>query len=368
MPSTRRSLPAGAPRVPAELVDQVLKNFDPYDDDKGTLLDCGLVSHTWLSLSRSILFFSIFITPFPVRPNNDRLLKAYQCATIRPYVREIVLGVDPAAEWTRNHLPALLAQFPELTTLRFTKQEPFGRMFGVFTELQRLGILAPVDCLPPKPSPKSGVIARIRRAFTFSRYTTAILRSNSIGDDKTGPFVVHKRAPLSQLSTIHIDYPTRDVPVLELLAPPALTTIHLTLRECDKHAVHAYLRAAAPTLRTLVLSFPWQLMIECPSTPLPMPELRTLHIRPHDVHRLYSGYSGSSVIPVPCSMPGVIMRAAHLLERVLAVPRLEELGIDAKISHWDDSAAAALEAARNEFSRVLRTLPAMNAARIRVSL
>lgn len=365
MPPTRRSLPVGAPRLPAELVDQVLRNFDPYDHDKGTLLDCGLVSHTWLTLSRSILFFSIFITPFRVRPNNDRLLKAFQCATIRPYVREIVLCVDPAAEWTRNHLPALLAQFPEFTTLRFTKQWPLLRLFGICAELELLGIPDPVDRLSPKPSPKSGVIARVRRAFTFSRFTrrkaTVILRSNSIEDDKPGPFVVHKRAPLSQLSTIHIDYPTRDVPVLELLAPPALTTIHLTLRECDEHpdAVHAYLRAVAPTLRTLVLSFPWQLWIECPSTPLPMPELRTLHIRPHDVLTLYSGGR-----MIPCSMPAVIMRAAHLLECVLAVPRLEELRIDAKVSDWDDLAAAAMEAARNELGRVLRTLPAMNTVRI----
>ncbi|KAJ7208601.1 hypothetical protein GGX14DRAFT_633439 [Mycena pura] len=321
MPPTRRSLPAGAPRLPAELVDQVLKIFDPYDHDKGTLLDCGLVSHTWLTLSRSILFFSIFITPYRVRPNHDRLLKAFQCATIRPYVREIVLGVDPAAEWTRTHLPALLAQFPEFTTLRFTKHGSLLRLLGVYAEL---------DLLP-------------------------------IEDDKLGPFVVHKRAPLSQLSIIHIDNLTRDVPVLELLAPPALTTIHLTLREYDQHpdALHACLRAVAPTLRTLVLSFPWQLWIECPSTPLPMPELRTLHVHPHDDRRLFSGGR-----MIPCSMPAVIMRAAHLLECVLAVPRLEELGIDAKVSDWDDLAAAAMEAARNELSRVLRTLPAINTVRI----
>ncbi|KAJ6571085.1 hypothetical protein B0H19DRAFT_1255087 [Mycena capillaripes] len=281
--------------LPAKLVDQVLRNLDPYDHDKGTLLDCGLVSHTWLTLSRSILFFSIFITPFRFHPNNHRFLKAFQCTTIRPDVHEIVLGVDPAAEWTRNQLPALLAQFSEFTTLRFTKQWKLLSFFGMCAELELLGIVDPVDCPSPEPPPKSGVIARLRRAFTFSRLTrrksTVNLRSNSIENDTPGPFVVQERASLSQLFTIHIDNPKRDVHVLELLAPPAFTTIRLALRECDQHpdSVHAYLRAAGPALHTLVLSFPWLLWIECPSKPLPMPELRTLYIRPHNVLTLYSG-------------------------------------------------------------------------------
>ncbi|KAJ7258965.1 hypothetical protein C8J57DRAFT_1643703 [Mycena rebaudengoi] len=86
-------------------------------------------------------------------------------------------------------------------------------------------------------------------------------------------------AHLEDVPTIHIDYPKRDVPVLELLAPSALTIIHLTLRKCDQHsdAVHA-----------------------------------------------------------------------------------EELRADAKVSGWDDLAAASMEVAQNELDHVLRTLPAMN--------
>jgi hypothetical protein len=72
-----RSLPVGAPRLPAELVDQVLGNLDPYCHDKDTLLNCGLVSHTWLALSRSILFFSIFITLFRVAQTTPDCLKLF---------------------------------------------------------------------------------------------------------------------------------------------------------------------------------------------------------------------------------------------------------------------------------------------------
>ncbi|KAF7365929.1 hypothetical protein MVEN_00468100 [Mycena venus] len=331
------------PRLPAEIVDQALKNLDP-DEDRSTLCDCGLVSHTWLALSRSILFSSIAVSAVRLGiSGNDRQLKVIQGATIRPYVRSIRIGVHPTAEWTKNHLPSFLAQFPELSTLRLTDSWSLLVQFSIAAEIERL-------CNEPRP--RSGIVAGLRRAFTkFSRFTrrkaTMDVKTSDIEDEFCGPFVVQERVPLAQLRTVHIDYLQDNIPVLALLAPPVLTTLHLTLRESDAEAdsVHACLRAAGTALLTLTLSFPWYLRIGQPLTPLPLPGLRTLRLRAKDLPKTW--YHGGRV---PMCTPTLISLAAHLLRCVLAPPRLEELRIDTDV--LDSDGDEGLAAVRADLERV----------------
>ncbi|KAF8134089.1 hypothetical protein K438DRAFT_1883662 [Mycena galopus ATCC 62051] len=141
---------SGGPRLPTEIVDQVLRNLDDTADGH-TLRCCGLVSHTWLVLSRTILFYSISV--IRVKPHNDFRIKAFNGATIRPYVRDVHLGVDPIAEWTETHLPKLLSRFPELTTLRMTYHLEMLFQFEIQVELEHL-LLA---------TPRRGIVARIDR-------------------------------------------------------------------------------------------------------------------------------------------------------------------------------------------------------------
>jgi hypothetical protein len=146
--------------------------------------------------------------------------------------------------------------------------------------------------------------------------------------------------------------PQYNVPVLALLAPPALTTLHLTLRESDPgaHAVHACLCAAGTALRTLTLSFPWHLRIGQPSTPLPLPGLRTLRLLAEDFPK--SPWSGTRA---SMSTPTLTSLAAHLLVCVLAPPQLEELRIDTNVLDSDGNEGFA--AAQADLERVLRTFP-----------
>ncbi|KAF8199288.1 hypothetical protein K438DRAFT_1823364 [Mycena galopus ATCC 62051] len=330
------------PRLPAEIVDQVLQNFD-HHKDRSTLCKCGLVSRTWLALSRNILFSSIAVNRYI--PYNDGQLKVYQGATIRPYVRSIRVGADPTADWTINQLPDFLAQFPELSTLWLTDPMVLLVAFACAAQLERL-------CNEHRP--RLATVARLRLAFTkLSRFTRREATADVIEDEFCGPFSVQERAPLAKLHTVHIDHLDCNVPVLALLAPPTLTTLHLTLRESDPGAdsVHACLRAAGTALRTLTLSFPWHLRIGQCSTPLPLPGLRTLCLRAEE----FPLYCSDGLVPMDTSM--LISLAAHLLGRVLAPPRLEELRIDTDV--LDSDGEEGLTAARADLERVLRTLPSL---------
>lgn len=182
------------PSLPAEIVDQVLKNLDR-DEDRGALCDCGLVSRTWLALSRSILFSSIAVRR-GISPYHDRLLEVHQGATIRPYVRSVRVCVNPTAKWTINHLSNFLAQFPELSTLRLTEDWWLAIRAKMYTQLDRSR---------NEPSPGSGIVARLRRAFTKPpRFTRR---------KACGPFIVQEPlAPLAQLRTVHVEYPPVQCP------------------------------------------------------------------------------------------------------------------------------------------------------------
>ncbi|KAF7340347.1 hypothetical protein MVEN_01953900 [Mycena venus] len=345
------------PRLPTEIVDQVLRNFDSHEDRR-TLCDCGLVSHTWLVLSRTILFFSIFITPFRMTPNNDTLLKSFRGATVRPYVRDVRVGANPTADWTKTQLPKLLAQFPALTTLRLTDRWELLRQWEIYTELEFF--------LGTRPARKAGIVAKLHRAFTITfprftrRKTTVDVQSSVVEADDDGPFAIPERPPLDQLRIVHIEYPAQNLLILSLLAPPAFDTLHLTLHVYDREAesVHASLRAAGTGLRTLVLWFPLDIRIGRPSTPLAT-TLRTLHLCARNFP--VSPWAGA---PVPCPTDALILIAAHLLECVLIAPHLEELIIDTDVLDTDEIGAVRRHAARVELDRVLRTLPTLNTVHI----
>ncbi|KAF8187981.1 hypothetical protein K438DRAFT_1972670 [Mycena galopus ATCC 62051] len=185
----------GGPRLPTEIVDQVLKKLNPTADEH-TLRRCGLVSHTWLVLSRTILFYSISV--IRVKPHNDFWLKAFNGATIRPYVRDVHLGVDPIAEWTETHLPKLLSRFPELTTLRMTYHLEMLFQFEIQVELEHL-LLA---------TPRRGIVARISRALSsFACWKTAAnVQSTPLEEQGDGCFIVPACAPLANLRTVYLDY------------------------------------------------------------------------------------------------------------------------------------------------------------------
>ncbi|KAJ7355334.1 hypothetical protein DFH08DRAFT_497358 [Mycena albidolilacea] len=347
----------GESRLPTEIVDQVLRQLDARDD-RHILCDCALVSHTWLALSRTMLFSSIFITPYRISPNNDTRLKAFRSATIRPYVREITVGVDPTAEWTQTYLPKLLAQFPELATLRLTENWGLLIQWQVYTELE----LFINSYVPP---PRCGLVAWLRRVVTLPRFMSRKIATKAqpiVTEEESddGFFTVHQRAPLALLRTVHIRYPEFNVPILALLAPPVLDTVHLTLKvsATASEALHACLRAAGPGLRALVLHF-WQ---DSPITQLATrltTGLRTIHIRASDLPVLT--YAGA---PIPCSADTLISIATRLLGCVLDAPQLEELIIGAELEYGDVGGTWERMTQRAELDRVLRTLPNLRTVRI----
>ncbi|KAJ7885006.1 hypothetical protein B0H13DRAFT_2343352 [Mycena leptocephala] len=325
------------PRLPSELVDQVLRNFH-YFEDRGTLCNCGLVSRTWLALSRAVLFYFIFITPFSITANYKKLLATFESPTVRSHVREIALCVHPTAKWTEKDLPKLLAQFPACKTLRLEGNWKLLRQLHVTNELEFF--IAP-------PSRNSNILTVLRRLFTFPRTarrkSTMALGSNNAED----PTVM--QVPLAQVRTVHLSLPRLNAPVLALLAPPALDTLHLILNDSDPEAIHAALCAAGDGLRALVLRFRTNLLLDRPATPLPT-QLRVLHLQ----------------APLPC--PALMAIAAHLLECVLAVPSLEELVIKPQEFDMDGGRDIGMtmsrDATRARLERLLQTLPALKTVRI----
>jgi hypothetical protein len=273
-------------------------------------------------------------------------------------VRDVRVGVNPSADWTKTQLPKLLAQFPALTTLRLTDRWELLRQWEIYTELEFF--------LGTRPARKSGIMAKLRRAFTttFSRFahrkTSVDVQSSVLEAGDDGPFIVPESPPLHQLRTVHIAYPAQNLLVLSLLMPPAFDTLHLTLQVYDREAesVHASLRAAGTGLRTLVLWFPLDIRIGRPSTPL-VTTLRTLHLCARDFP--VSPWAGALV---PCPTDALISIAAHLLGCVLIAPHLEELIIDTDVTDANGIGAVRRHAARAELDRVLRTLPALNTVRI----
>ncbi|KAJ6483246.1 hypothetical protein C8R45DRAFT_299982 [Mycena sanguinolenta] len=214
--------PVNEPRLPPEIVDQILRKLDPVGA-KHTLCTCALVSRTWLALSRPILFRSIFITAFRITVNNDTLDLVKRGTTIRPYVRDIGLCLPPTSEWTQADVFKLLAKFPECTTLRLTDRWEIIRQLEFYAELERL---------LHEPAPQSSFLAKLRRAFGSSlfgrrRKPPPDSSATSAADDDTPP--TPDLNPLARLHTLYMDWPRGNLPLLRLLAPTSLHTLDLTL-------------------------------------------------------------------------------------------------------------------------------------------
>ncbi|KAJ6552844.1 hypothetical protein B0H19DRAFT_1295244 [Mycena capillaripes] len=326
----------GNPRLPPELVDLVLKN----DPDARSLYNCALVSHTWLALSRAIHFSAVWIEA----PYDDTLLRRFSGATIRPYVREIHVSVDPDSEWVRTHVPRLIAQFPNLTTLCMLhnwKADLASRPVKIFFDSTR---------------PGSGIAVIRDSVIAFALQQIAMAEELQIP-----PFVVPKFSPLAQLRSIRLDHPEINLRVLSLLSPPAVEELQLHVRR--QTPLYASMHAAGPGIRDLRLYFLEKFKGFPSEMPLRAPQptkLRTL--------RLYSLGPTSAVIAI----------ATHLLKSVLATPDLEELVIevaasesDGKITEKcekddvdDELEAKQRKAAQAELDRVLQPLSAFKTLRL----
>lgn len=156
------------------------------------------------------------MTPFSITPNNKKVLTTFKYPAIRPYVREIILFVDRTAKWTESQLPKLLAQFPACKALRLA---------GNWNLLPRLHMTPELELSPTARD--SGLVTLLRGFFTFPtfarRNSMMVAESNKTED----PTVV--QTPLAQVRTVHIDFPLLNSPVLALLAPPAIDTLHIML-------------------------------------------------------------------------------------------------------------------------------------------
>ncbi|KAJ7245918.1 hypothetical protein B0H12DRAFT_1127160 [Mycena haematopus] len=312
--------------VPPEIVDQILRKLDPLAD-RHILCTCALVSHIWLALSRAILFSSIFISPFRIGVNDGTWKALRGVTTISPYVRDICLSVPPINsmdEWTKTHLPKLLAQFPGCARLRI--------LYPWETIMRWEVLRSRLDRLHRESALRPTVFARLRRAFGSSllgrRRKNARDSIKLISDDDNvqfSPVPADAPPPLSQVHTLYLDHPKDNVPIMALLALPSLHTFELIVRESDPGAetMHASLRACGPTLCTLILGFPWDLRIGRPSAPLLLTGLHTLRLMNVEATDL----SPSLRVPDPMPTTTLISTAGHLLLCVLDAPNLQDMVI-----------------------------------------
>ncbi|KAJ7190426.1 hypothetical protein GGX14DRAFT_605848 [Mycena pura] len=300
-----------APQLPYELVDQVLRNLKFCPD---TLLTCSLVSHTWLGLSRSIMFSSIFLIPY-----SDKDIRAFTAPTISPYVRDIELLL--VINWDETDVLSLLPKFPGLNTLRL--RSDWGNFVTVVVAVEAQ--------------------ARSRK----SRSVTTILKralgaiGSLIGWNQLFGVTEPK---LTNLRTVYLDYPWFNVQVLAAISPPALDTLYLTLHWSDSDpldSLYQSLRAAGAGLRALVLSLHQDLCIRRPPAPLAT-NLRALRLcgpDPFDV---------------------LVANALHMFAFLLDAPQLEELVIEAT----DGSGIAEDLELRGELALILERLPALRTLRV----
>ncbi|KAJ7107908.1 hypothetical protein C8R44DRAFT_940904 [Mycena epipterygia] len=331
------------PRLPTELVEIVIKNIAP--TDKATLGKCGLVSRTWLTLSRSILFSCVSI-----RMKHEKLLNNLEISTFPPFVREMNLHPDVIDEpWMKTRMPKLLHQLTALNTLRVHYVKPHypEGLLPAFSALKQLELF-----FDHPPTGAFGLPAFLRRVCAFPALERFKI-STEADYNFTGPFFFPDRAtlePLTHLHTLDLDYPMMNAQVIAYILSstprPPLTTLNLMLRSDDDH-LHDCLRAAGSALHTLSLSFPaaapHDLRVRHLLTTPPLATgLRSLRLR--SPHRL------------------IFAIAAHLLSLVLRAANLEELVIEI------EAGSAPLdvpdEVSVGELERVLDTLPAFKTLRI----
>ncbi|KAJ6552837.1 hypothetical protein B0H19DRAFT_1072336 [Mycena capillaripes] len=320
----------GNPRLPPELVDLVLRGINY--EHRHALYSCVLVSHNWL-----IHFSEILVGP----PYDDTLFRAFAGATIRPYVSMIHLAINPNCQWIQNHILKFLAQFPNLTTLFLL----YNRTEILASQLGHAIYRRPPHSRDSRE--RSFGINIVDSAVTFMCHQIAMAEER-----QAKPFVVVENpivSLLTQIRTVHLDYPEFNLRVLSLLALPTIETFHLTLRH--NTPISSSLPVAGPGTRTLELHIHQNFRDELPLTPLPT-KVRAL--------RIYC--------PPPFS--AAIGLAQILLKSVLSAPDLEELVIEAAFPKTLEALCNSefemkrREAARAELDLVLRPLAAFKTFRM----
>ncbi|KAJ7107910.1 hypothetical protein C8R44DRAFT_885300 [Mycena epipterygia] len=334
-------------QIPPELVELVIKNIDP--TDKSTLGKCGLVSRTWLALSRPILFSCVRIDM-----KHEKLLNNLGHATFPPFVREVNLWPDVIDEpWMKKRMPKIIPQLTALNTLRLHHVNPHypERLLPEFSALKQLELV-----FDRPPAGGFGLPAFLRLACAFPVLERFKISTES-EYNHIGPFILPDRAALGSLAHLHtldLDYPMVNAQIIAYIIgftpPPPLTMLNLVLRS-DSDRLHECLRAAGPALRTLALSFPAlvprDLRVGRLTTPPLATGLRSLRVR--SPHR------------------EIFAIAAHLLSLVLRAANFEELVIEIEVGPAPlDGVFVALpdEVPVGDLERVLDALPTFKTMRI----
>ncbi|KAK7018343.1 hypothetical protein R3P38DRAFT_2982298 [Favolaschia claudopus] len=286
---------------PAELCGLVIKNLDR-SANQFTLLQCSLVSHTFLHFSRSVLYSFVEIHPYYVNLVNRLAGK-----TIRPYVRDVEIIVpqnDPT--WIKNTLPTLLAQLPNLTTVRICHDS--------FIEAPVLELWREAET--EYHQAKNTLPSLILRAAIFAAITY-------FWGSNHNPFDVPSYTPFAKLETVHFWYPSMNAPIFTQHITPLLPsgthihTLHLALHptlDSDYDQLQAGFAALKSDglehLRVLHLRFPTTVtrLSHYPSE-LRLPNLRMLRL------------VGNK------SLLHIATNASHLVVNLLNVPSLEEMEI-----------------------------------------
>ncbi|KAJ6463618.1 hypothetical protein C8R47DRAFT_80892 [Mycena vitilis] len=334
----RSSMPV-AWHLPVELADLVIKNVDA--DDRHTLGICGLVSRTWLALSRPILFRCISLQ-LAFGQSNARafatLMRRRDRLTFLPFVQEIELaGRHP---WMYTVLPRLVRYLPAFTTLRLAT--PWQGDASTFAPAFRN-----ISHFKTPPSYNVGSLLAALQLTTSLQHIT-------ITTGLTSAFPVlenfricegNPNLPLRHLHTVELDEDWNATLIKGIMvnAPP-LTTLSLGCRS----DIYECLREAGRDLQTLKLIFPPH--FDPPSAPTGAftPNLKTLHLCSRNISLFHA--------------------AAALLSRAKLRPQeiVVELGEpDPKDHDVHDDETMDLSAWA-ELDRVLRALPGLLTVRMRV--
>ncbi|KAJ7176049.1 hypothetical protein C8R43DRAFT_974868 [Mycena crocata] len=257
------------PHLPLELVDLIIKSIDPRD--KRGLCVCGLVCHTWLRLSRPILFRSISLHVAYMQSNAhaySKLFRRPERTTFKDYVEEIVLvGVHP---WTRTVLPRLMHHLTAFSTLRLSELRtdtfhlhfsvPEARCFPLLPAFNNLVQLI-IEIRPVQwaQQPDLRSILGFLCALPMLEHFSLACATKSLLMSRLPPLREPEFVPLQRLNTVELNYDSSGRAlcwIMDNITPaPPITTLTLVCRS-DLNRLYECIHAVSATLRHLTLVFP----------------------------------------------------------------------------------------------------------------